>query len=46
MRMGFRTPLLEKVPMLILLGILAGALGGLVTGVIQSRPASFPSRGR
>jgi ABC-type uncharacterized transport system permease subunit len=46
MRMSFRTPLLEKVPMLILLGILAGAMSGLVIGVIQSRPASFSSRGR
>jgi hypothetical protein len=46
MRKGFRTPLLEKVPVLILLGILAGALGGLAIGVIQSRPASSSSAGK
>lgn len=32
--------LLEKVPVLILLGILAGAVGGLGVGMIQQKSAS------
>jgi hypothetical protein len=32
--------LLESVPMLVLLGLLAGAVGGLGIGVIQSKAAS------
>ena len=46
MRKRFRTPLLEKVPVLLLLGILAGALGGLTVGLIKSNPASSSSAGR
>lgn len=32
--------LLESIPMLVLLGLLAGAVGGLGIGVIQSRTTS------
>jgi len=32
--------LLESVPMLVLLGLLAGAVGGLGIGLIQTRAAS------
>jgi hypothetical protein len=35
--------LLEKVPVLILLGILAGAVGGLGVGMIQMKSASSSS---
>ena len=40
MTKGFKTSLLEKVPVLILLGILAGAIGGLGIGVIQMKTSS------
>lgn len=33
--------LLEKVPMLVLLGLLAGAVGGLGIGLIQMKAASL-----
>ena len=39
----FKSPLLEKVPMLVLLGILAGAIGGLGIGLLQLKTASLPS---
>jgi hypothetical protein len=35
--------LLESVPMLVLLGLLAGAIGGLGIGVIQQKSASSSS---
>jgi len=35
-----RSPILENVPLLILLGLLAGALGGLGIGLIQLKTAS------
>ena len=35
--------LLEKIPVLILLGILAGAVGGLGVGMIQLKTASSSS---
>jgi hypothetical protein len=35
-----KNALLESVPMLVLLGLLAGAVGGLGIGVIQMRAAS------
>ncbi len=35
-----KNTLLESVPMLVLLGLLAGAVGGLGIGVIQMRAAS------
>lgn len=38
-----RKSLLESIPMLILLGLLAGAVGGLGIGVIQMRAASSAS---
>ncbi len=43
---GFNTSLLEKIPVLILLGILAGALGGLGIGLIQMKTSSPFSAGR
>ena len=46
MKEGFKTSLLEKVPMLILLGILAGAIGGLGIGVIQMKTLSSSSAGK
>jgi hypothetical protein len=46
MEKGFNTSLLEKVPVLILLGILAGAIGGLGIGLIQTKTASSASVGR
>jgi len=39
----FKTSLLEKVPMLILLGILAGTIGGLGIGMIQMKTATSSS---
>jgi hypothetical protein len=35
-----KNALLESVPMLVLLGLLAGAVGGLGIGLIQTRAAS------
>ncbi len=35
--------LLENIPMLVLLGLLAGAVGGLGIGLIQSKAASTSS---
>ncbi len=35
-----KNALLESIPMLVLLGLLAGAVGGLGIGVIQMRAAS------
>ena len=35
-----KNALLENVPMLVLLGLLAGAVGGLGIGLIQMRAAS------
>ena len=35
-----KNSLLESVPMLVLLGLLAGAVGGLGIGLIQSKAAS------
>ncbi len=46
MKEGFKTSLLEKVPVLILLGILAGAIGGLGIGVIQMKTLSSSSAGK
>jgi hypothetical protein len=46
MQKGFRGSLLESVPLLILLGVLAGALGGLAIGMIQNRSTSSSSIGR
>ena len=38
-----KNSLLESVPMLVLLGLLAGAVGGLGIGLIQLRAASSAS---
>jgi len=38
--------LIESIPVLILLGLLAGAIGGLGIGAIQSRAASSASIGK
>ena len=46
MKQEFRTSLIEKIPVLILLGILAGAIGGLGIGVIQMKSSSSASAGR
>jgi hypothetical protein len=46
MKQEFRTSLIEKLPVLILLGILAGAIGGLGIGVIQMKSSSPASAGR
>jgi len=46
MKQEFRTSLIEKLPVLILLGILAGAIGGLGIGVIQMKSSSSASAGR
>jgi len=46
MKQVFKTSLLEKVPVLILLGILAGAIGGLGIGMIQMKTASSSSAAR
>jgi hypothetical protein len=35
-----RTSMLESVPFLVLLGILAGAVGGLGIGLVQSKTSS------
>ncbi|HKM47601.1 MAG TPA: hypothetical protein VJX69_08430 [Terriglobales bacterium] len=35
-----KNPLLESIPMLVLLGLLAGAVGGLGIGAIQLRAMS------
>lgn len=35
-----KTSLIESIPMLVLLGLLAGAIGGLGIGLIQMRAAS------
>jgi len=35
-----KSSIVESVPMLILLGLLAGAVGGLVIGLIQLKAAS------
>ncbi len=44
-----KNPLLESIPMLVLLGLLAGAVGGLGIGAIQLRamsPAASSSAGK
>jgi hypothetical protein len=46
MKQEFRTSLLEKIPVLILLGVLAGAIGGLGIGVIQVKSPPSASAGR
>ena len=46
MAKALRTTLLENIPVLILLGILAGALGGLAIGMIQMKSSSSSSAGR
>jgi hypothetical protein len=46
MAKAFKTSLLENIPVLILLGILAGALGGLAIGMIQMKSSSSASAGR
>jgi hypothetical protein len=38
-----KNPLLQSVPALVLLGLLAGAVGGLGIGLIQLRSASSSS---
>lgn len=38
-----RTKLLERTVVLILLGVLAGGLGGLAIGIVTSRPPSSSS---
>jgi hypothetical protein len=43
MAKAFKTSLLEKIPVLIVLGILAGAVGGLGIGLIQMKSASSSS---
>ena len=40
MKHDFRKSLIEQIPVLVLLGILAGAIGGLGIGLIQSKNAS------
>ncbi|PYX31962.1 MAG: hypothetical protein DMG80_09195 [Acidobacteria bacterium] len=46
MKQEFRTSLIEKIPVLILLGILAVAIGGLGIGVMQMKSSSSASAGR
>ena len=46
MTKGFGTFLFEQIPVLILLGILAGAVGGLGIGLIQMKTSSSASSGR
>jgi hypothetical protein len=41
--MAKKNTLLESIPVLILLGLLAGAIGGAGIGIIQSRPSSSSS---
>jgi hypothetical protein len=43
MAKAFKTSLLEKIPVLIVLGMLAGAVGGLGIGLIQMKSASSSS---
>jgi hypothetical protein len=43
MAKAISSSLLEKVPVLILLGILAGAIGGLGIGLIQLKASSSSS---
>ncbi len=40
---GRRSGILESVPALVLLGVLAGAVGGLAMGLVTSRPSSSVS---
>jgi uncharacterized membrane protein len=46
MAKAFKTSLLENIPVLVLLGILAGAVGGLAIGMIQMKSSSSPSAAR
>ena len=46
MAKAIQTTLLEKIPVLILLGILAGAVGGLGIGLVTSRTSSTTPAGR
>jgi hypothetical protein len=46
MAKAFKTSLLDNIPVLVLLGILAGALGGLAIGVIQMKNSSSSSAAR
>ena len=46
MAKAFQSTLLEKIPVLVLLGILAGALGGLGIGMIQMKSSSSSSAGK
>jgi hypothetical protein len=43
MAKAFKTSLLENISVLIVLGILAGAIGGLGIGLIQMKTASSSS---
>ena len=40
MTQGFKSSILEKIPVLIILGILAGAVGGLGIGLIQMKSST------
>ena len=42
----FQLSMFEKVPVLILLGILAGAIGGLGIGLIQMKSSTSASAGK
>ncbi len=42
----FRTSLLENIPVLILLGVLAGAVGGIGIGLIQMKSSTSSSLGK
>jgi len=42
----FQLSMFEKVPVLILLGILAGAIGGLGIGLIQMKSSTSTSAGK
>jgi len=46
MKETLKTTLLEKASVLILLGILAGAIGGLGIGLIQMKSSPSSSAGR
>jgi len=46
MAKALQNSLLEKIPVLILLGILAGAVGGLGIGLVMSRTSSTATAGR